>query len=164
MDKALRSCPRLVGANVGVISALLVSLSAFAIQAGTGRSGDYIVIGFLMAVAALVAGFAFAPGALVSRRRTVVAGGLFALVTIVGSGLITVVWGVVAGSDMGLGALVLQIAAWFIGVGMMTGVAWIVLLRAIATGRWRLGAPALATAFGLVGVSVLVETVLLSAY
>ena len=42
---------------------------------------------------------------------------------------------------MGLGALVLQIAAWFIGVGIMTGVAWIVLLRAIATGRWPLGGP-----------------------
>jgi hypothetical protein len=116
-----------------------------------------------MAVAALVAGFVFAPGALVSRRRTVVAGGLFALVTIVGSGLITVVWGVVAGSDMGLGALVIQIAAWFIGVGVMTGVAWIVLLRAIATGKLRLGAPALATAFGLVGVSVLIESILLAA-
>jgi hypothetical protein len=164
MDNALRSCPRLVGANVGVISALLVSLSAFAIQAGTGRSGDYIVIGFLMVTAALVAGFAFAPGALVSRRRSVVAGGLFALVTIVGAGLITVVWSQVAGSDMGLGAIVLQIGAWFIGVGVMAGVAWIVLLRAIATGNLRLGAPALVTAFGLVGVSVMVETILISAH
>lgn len=164
MDNALRSCPRLVGANVGVISALLVSLSAFAIQAGTGRSGDYIVIGFLMAIAALVAGFAFAPGALVSRRRSVVAGGRFALVTIVGAGLITVVWSQVAGSDTGLGAIVLQIGAWFIGVGVMAGVAWIVLLRAIATGSLRLGAPALVTAFGLVGVSVMVETILISAH
>ena len=95
-----------------------------------------------MAAGVLVAGALFAPGALAGRRRMVGRGALFALVTIVGAGLVTVLWTLVAGVDpVDLGGIILQIVAWFSAIGIVAGVIWNLLLRAIAKGNLRLGSP-----------------------
>ena len=163
MDNALRACPRLVGANIGALAGLLVSVSGCAIYVAFGTGSDFIVIGFLMAIVALFVGFTVAPAALHGRWRMLGAGILVAVISILGTGAITVVWSFLAWPGSDLVKLMGMIAEWFVGIGVVVGVAWIVLLRAIRLGNRLQAAFALATALGLVWVAALIESRLLGA-
>jgi hypothetical protein len=161
MDNALRACPRLDGANIGALAGLLVSASGCLLYAAFGTGSDFIVIGLLMAVCTLFAGFTVAPAALRGRWRMLGAGILVTLVSILGAGAITVAWSALAWPGSDLVKLMGMIAEWFIGIGVMVGVAWIVLLRAVRLGDRLRAAFAVATALGFVWVAALIESRLL---
>ncbi|MFI5259628.1 MAG: hypothetical protein ACHQ01_08485 [Candidatus Limnocylindrales bacterium] len=157
MDNALRVCPRLVGANLGALAGLLVSVSGFLVFSSSGVATGFVIIGFLMAIVALFAGFAITPVALLGRWRMLGSGVLIAVIAILGTVVILVALTLLMQPD-DLSTLPGEVAEWFVGVGVMVGVAWVILLRAVRAGSRLRAAFALATALGLVWVAALIES------
>jgi hypothetical protein len=166
MFASLRSRPRLFGATAGVLVGAAISFSGWAVAQLLGANmpwvanvaRDFMFVGLVMAATDLVAGAILAPRILTSRRAMIGGGLLFALVTIVVSGLIVISVVAVFSQPFVLGDRLLALVLPLGGTGIMGAIAWAFLVRSLAdadqSSIWLAGF----TALCLIGATILLES------